>query len=214
MKKLSLILICLLLAMVVFTACGSNNQPASNEKAGSTENLLSKSFADIFNSGKYYMKYKMTAGTDTEGSFTAIMEIYIKGDMIANVTELPDQKLENIIRDGKMYVIMHDQKMIITMPDIPSNMQQHDGVVNTKGMVYKGTGKAEFAGRELTYEEYKHATTDTSMRYFFDEKTLAGIQIVGEGGTKAELEILELSGNVPDSVFELPTGYTVAGPTN
>jgi len=217
MKNKNLLLVCLVLVAVVLIGCSSDKKDVlvpEEERIVEPEQgeLLSKPYANLFGSGKYYMKYKLVSdNTEVEPAEDpdTVYEIFIDGDKMSNITLVGDQKLQNIVVDGQMFIIMHDQRMIITT-EIPQNIRQNTGIVETKGMEYQGSGRTEFAGIARNYEEYISADGYETIRYIFDGDRLVGLQVSKAlGQAKYDMEILEINGNVTIRAFDLPSDYAM-----
>lgn len=217
MKRTVLILVTFVLAVLLLAGCGNSKKTDSDEGApaasggnGAASGIserLSKATVDVFAGGKYYMKFRTTAGNSGENS-AAIMETYVKDDMVANKVQTEGMLMHTVMRDGKIYTIIHEQKMVMET-DIPATSRQNAGVVETEGIVYTGSGKGDFAGRTLSYEEYSIAQENGAMRYYFDGKELAGMQTLSGGAVMSEIEIMEISSDVPGDVFIIPSDYTL-----
>lgn len=72
--------------------------------------------------------------------------------------------------------------------------------------MFKGSGTGELFGTSLPYEEYN--TDSGDVRFFFDWKKLAGFESSFEGMT-VQMEIMEMSKDIPSGMFDLPDGYEV-----
>jgi hypothetical protein len=77
------------------------------------------------------------------------------------------------------------------------------------GMKPTGSGTAEFNGKSLPYQEYTDPSGDKAQ-YFTDGDKLAGVRSA-TAGVNVDIVILELDQNVPDNVFDMPSGYTQTG---
>ena len=151
----------------------------------------------IFASGTYHMK-----ATASGGGTASDMETYSKGGMIATLMSAQGMNSRIVIKDSKSYMIMDAQKMIMvsSLKDTSST-----GAVDTNNITFTGSGTAVFAGKSLPYEEYK--TGDgSSVQYFIDGNKLAGIRTVVSGQGNMDMVITVLDQNVPDSIFDIPTG--------
>jgi len=217
MKKTILLLVSLVLITAILAGCsgGKKDEPNQEEREPITPvqgERLSESYVNVFDSGKYYMKYKLISGGSGEVSADepdAIYKIYISGDKMSNITEIGEQKLQNIVTDDKMFIIMHEQKMIIAT-EVPENIRLNTGVVETKGMVYRDTGNTQFVGKTCVYEEFLGADGYTGLRFIFDNNQLIGLQVRKTNDQSGyELEILEISGAVTVRDFDLPNDYAI-----
>jgi len=158
-------------------------------------------FFSMFDSGTYHMKAK-TAVAGME----VISETFIKGDMMATVGETGGMSYRSIKRDNKMYVIDDGTKTVMVMP-IPASLGSTPEEPVRAGMIVTGSGTARFNGKNLPYEEYSlKGESGVKAQLFLDGNNLAGIRTIA-GGETIDMVILALDQNVPNSVFEIPSGY-------
>ena len=180
-------------------------ESAAGEKSGNMGSLSNKLFG-IFESGTYHMKTRMLSA---DGEI--LSDTYIKNGMVATAMETGDTIIRSVLRDGKSYTILDDQKTIMVFEISTDAVQDTPGVIDTANITYKGEGAAEFAGGTYKYEEYE---TDVGFltQYFFDGENPKGFRTMA-GDVSVDMIILALDKDVPDSVFEIPEGddWTVIG---
>ena len=157
------------------------------------------SFIKLLESGTYFMKASVTS----EGT-TAIVETYAKDGKMAVVSSVEGMSTRSVIKDRKTYMIMDSLKMVMVMPFTGTN--EISKVVVDK-MKLTGSGIAKFNGKDLPYDEYSNPD-GIKIQYFIDGNKLAGIRSIAKEGS-ADLVIIELNQNVPNSIFDIPTGYQV-----
>lgn len=123
-----------------------------------------------------------------------------------------------IIKDGNSYLIMDDAKAYYTYQNNETDLNKVElELKNIKELEHeKGDEKIE--NRTYKYEEYKTLTTFTMMdtseikeneevktRFYFNGDKLAYIKtIIGE---KQELLKVDISYNVDNNLFEIPSDY-------
>ena len=169
----------------------------------------------LFDSKNYHMKAKTTV----EG-MEIITETYMKGDMMATVSdmgsmsegyipEMGDMSYRMVMRDGMIYIIYDGMKTIVSMPYTASNAPEEP--VRTSGMLVTGSGTARFDGKNLPYEEYSLAgESSVKVQFFIDGNKPAGFRtiiVTGRETKTIDMIILVLDQNVPNSMFEIPSGY-------
>lgn len=218
MKKLSsYVLICLLIS-IFSIGCGKTSQPAetvpasssqsskpdasSKESPAKPDNLgakLSTAYADMMKNNKYFMKYKMTS--EFEGkSLEVESTVAVSGDNAA-VTSIAEGMKTTIISKGDTtYMINHSEKTVMEIPPGSPMSGTGDSQIGTDEMTFVSSGVE--AG--LTYEQY--STTDGVIKYYFAGKNLAKIAFEVEGDTMV-MNIIEMSSNVSDKMFDVPAGY-------
>jgi hypothetical protein len=230
MKRLSMLVPALALALSL-AACGGGGDaapaaggadadpPASSEGGGNgaaVGNLL-----DRTKSGTFYYETETTStyeGEQYEGldlGNTVYRDTYAKdGDDYAKISEETDEngvtkKIQSFKRGGEMYVINHDEKAYMRVPEeleaMGASLQDaFSGVTNKVG---EGTG--EIDGKTLPYEEYD--TDGISTKYFLDNGQVYGYISETMGITTVSV-IVKQSGKVPSELFEIPAGYTEIEP--
>jgi len=203
-----------LVLMFTLAACGGDKdkpagdqQPAqstpadNNPPATPGEGRVADAFYNMFDSGTYHMKVKIV-GADME----MVMEYYFKGDMIATSIEGAGENGRMISKDGKNYIINDEEKMVMEMSAANHPDLDESAGVDTDVMEYSSSGKDDFQGKNLPYDEYSLKDGGTTQ-FFVDGNKLAGIRNLVDGEV-IDMVILELNQNVPDKVFEIPADYT------
>lgn len=220
MKKiLTLLLVLFLVLAVMLTGCGGSESSDSDkpEAALTEENaedtdvvadtdteglgdLLSGTYVDMMKSNEYLMSYKATM--DFDGQLTEVEStIAVKGDDMAMNSNMQGLESVMIIKDDTLYMVDHASKTVTSMAqpqDGASSMET--GAIDMEGITYVGNGKED----GLVYEEY--TTAEANVRYYFEGKELKKIATT-IGGQSIVMDILELSTDVPASMFDVPAGY-------
>ena len=158
---------------------------------------LAKAYKDLMASGKYYMKYRMTADGESIDA-----EIAYNGDDFATKTVVGGTENRMIIKDKKMYMIDHDTKTVMIMSSADFEEEEED--IDYAGLVFVKDGQGDFLGQTLPYEEYSE--DGTLVKYFFQGNKLVGMEMNIDGMIQV-LEIFELSGNIPAGMFDIPKDY-------
>lgn len=227
MKKiLALLLVLVMLLAMTMTGCGGSKGTAESDQPDSTQNeqreetakadadaeaavtegmgeLLSAAYVDMMKNNEYLMKYKATMDYDGQA-----MEIEttmaVKGDDMAMISNMQGTESTIIIQDDIVHMVDHASKTVTSWTQSQGTAGMDTGMdtgaIDTDGITYLGNGKED----GLVYEEYE--TADNNVKYYFDGKELVKISVVTEGQTM-EMEILEMSKDVPASMFEIPGGY-------
>ena len=156
-------------------------------------------FLKIFASGNYHMKSSIA-----QGGIKADMEVFVKGGLTASLVSSQGETTRMVMKDNKTYMIMESAKMILVTAVQDASKT---GAVETSKMAFTGSGTANFAGKNLPYEEYSEGSQKN--QFFFDGNKLAGIRSIINGET-VDTVISVLDQNVPESVFNIPSsGYQV-----
>ncbi len=221
MKKMIVFLLILALALTAaMTGCGGSESASDADRPDSVQDgeagdaakaeedvdteglgdLLSAAYVDMMKSNEYLMSYKTTM--DVEGEAAEVeATIAVKGDDMAMTSSGQGLESTVIIKDDRVYMVDHPSKTVTSWAQSQSDMDAMEtGGIDTEGITYIGSGKED----GLVYEEY--STSDSQIKYYFDGKKLVKIAVTMEGQT-VEMEILEMSSDVPSGMFEIPDGY-------
>ena len=184
------------------TSGGDSGGSAATSTTVGKSSGKTAAFFGIFDSGTYHMKAKTTVS-----GMEVISETFIKGGMMATVGETAGMSYRTINRDNMMYVIDDRAKTVMVMPFSASLGSMTDEPVRTDGMIVTGSGTAQFNGKNLPYEEYSiEGESRVKSQFFMDGNNPAGIRTI-TGGQTIDMIILALDQNVPNSAFEIPSGY-------
>lgn len=231
MKRFYLIIAFIILIGLVSTGCSSPSpsapetpqespavgpppaeEPSMPPAPAELEERLSETYAEIMKGESYTMKYRTVSsieGQEVEGR----MIMAVDGDDYAMVFESDNISTTSIMKDGMLYLIMHEQKMIMAFPADTDQAAESasDGPagVDMEGMVYTGNGEDEFMGNMRPYEEY--TVEGGSIRYYFEGTMLDGIEMVFNGNSNI-LDIEELTDTVDETLFIIPEGYQMFQP--
>lgn len=227
MKKfVKLLLIVFLASSMLLTGCGGagaadevqmqseQSEKAADGSGGETADtakvntegmgdLLSSAYVDMMKGNEYLMKYKFTMDYGGQ-SMEVEATIAKKGEDMATISDMLGTETTTIIKDSKVYMVDHNSKTVTAMAQTPdeSAVAAGSGSINMDGVTYLGTGNED----GLVYEEY--STSECKVKYYFDGKKLVKMAVDVNGQTMV-MEILEMSKDVPDSMFEIPAGYQV-----
>lgn len=125
---------------------------------------------------------------------------------------------EFIIRDGNTYLIMDDIETYYTYKNNESNLNKVEAEIESIKDTEHEKGKEKIDNKTYQYEEYKALTTFTMMdtselkdnedvrtRFYFKDNKLVYIKTIIDG--KQELLRVEISYDVDNSLFEIPSNY-------
>ncbi len=231
MKRIYTLILLILLIGLLSTGCNSPESPAPDVPQElpaaeappvetpsepfappEPEERLSETYAEIMKGKSYTMKYRTISnieGQEIEGRMTMAVD----GDDFAMVFESDDISSTSIMKDEMLYLIMHEQKMIMVFPadtdQATEAAPEGPANIDMDGMTYIEKGEAEFMGNMRTYEEY--AVEDGSIRYYFDGNMLDGIEMIFDGNSNV-LDIEELTDQVDETLFSIPEGYQMFQP--
>jgi hypothetical protein len=186
---------------------GAKEKESSSVKAGSGGKT--DAFFKTLEGKNYHMKAKTDmSGLNTDmGGMEVITDSYVKGDMIATVSEMGGMKFRSVVRDKKVYVIDDMSRTVTVMSLSAAAGNKPEEPVRTDGLIMTGSGTARFNGKNLPYEEYSTKKgSDAKVQLFIDGNKPAGIRTF-VGKQTIDMIILVLDQNVPNNVFEIPSGY-------
>ena len=204
MQKLFSLLICLSLILACTGCLPTVESPSAAESsagAGSAD-IVAKMVVDAMLDGKFTMKLR--AAMDVGGqSVEAEITQAVWGDKIAVSGKQGSVSFKMLLSDGSVYMIDDTMKAAYAIPlseDLTRLVFQADG------LQYAGSGSEEFAGKVLPYDEYKMRRG--TLRMYVDGGGLAGIKTINDD-SEAVIEVLDFSRDADESLFEIPSDYTV-----
>jgi len=161
-------------------------------------------FYSRFADGRMYMEYEM----EMEGQVMTMISA-TDGDRSYSETRMGGTSVGVSIMIGEdMYTIDHASKMVIKM-SLQADAQTIAGAVLEESDVDMGdlkTGTREIDGK--TYDTEEWIVEGAASIFCFDGDDLAYI-ISSFEGQEAAMKIVEATDKVDDSLFEIPTDYTM-----
>ncbi|MCL1858098.1 MAG: hypothetical protein FWF92_02550 [Oscillospiraceae bacterium] len=189
-------LLVLFLAVIIagsFTACSKKGSGAAEE------------FIKLFSSGNFYIQLIVE-----EDGISQPVDVYLYNGMSAMYIKEDEAGTMRIIwRDGKTFLIFEDMKMYMVENYIEDEFNFDFAIEGeTK---YTKSGKAEFNGKNLSYDEYIDED-GIGMMIFTENGKLAGIRTLDKNGNPEEdTVILAFTGieeGVAFTVFDfIPDDY-------
>jgi|GEM_PF-4398476 len=172
------------------------------QASGELGPLTKDVFAVYTEGGTYHVKF---VGPMAGGGLTTD-EVYAKGGNLALMA--PGEEYDRIvIKDGWYYQVSDDRKAVIKTP--LADIAGYPIPPNTAYLSYVGSGKADFMGEALDYDEYSHIDGFHAF-YFVKGGVLKGVRHTEDGFGDINVEYLTFDKEVPDNVFDVPAEYTVS----
>ena len=207
-QKIFIISICVIVAIIIVGLIVYAIITSRNESAN--ENRLANMYEKMMQDETYSITFQL----DDNNKYT----VSRKGD-VANIDMYNNgDHTTNIIRDGNTYLLMYSTKRyytyqnnVIGLGELPS--QLNEMIQNQQ----PEKGQEKIDGHNYRYEEYKGVSdflmnTDenvieenTNTRFYFDGDDLKYIQTIMED--KSELIRVEVSYDVDDTIFEIPSDF-------
>ena len=189
------------------TSSDKENASAESTEIGDRLGKLSKSYIEIMESGNYYMAFRSTTTFEGEMMESETM-MTVSGDRTAMQSKSADTETAMVMMDDNIYMIDHVSKTVIVMPQTTAEgdetlpeMPESSEPVEVDDIEYIGSGEED----GLVYEEYR-TESGTQIFYYFDGSDLKKIKTIDES-FESIMEILELSDNVSEDAFEIPSDY-------
>ena len=189
------------------TSSDKENASAESTEIGDRLGKLSKSYIEIMESGNYYMAFRSTTTFEGEMMESETM-MTVSGDRTAMQSKSADTETAMVMMDDNIYMIDHVSKTVIVMPQTTAEgdetlpeMPESSEPVEVDDIEYIGSGEED----GLVYEEYR-IEGGTQIFYYFDGSNLKKIKTIDES-FESIMEILELSDNVSEDAFEIPSDY-------
>lgn len=184
----------------------SDSGSESSRQQDEMEGKVAYSLIKMFENKRFYLRFFGDMGV--ESGANSIMEFAMQDDKIAIRMEMEEAGgiFRMVMADGKLVYLFDGLKTIMYMPLTEENNLTWDSM-DTQGLQYIGMGSEEFRGRMLPYEEYRAESGTT--RYFFSGKNVVGIRSFSNtpGEAPTDMEILEMSENIPIGIFDIPKDY-------
>ena len=207
-QKIFIISICVIVAIIIVGLIVYAIITSRTESAN--ENRLANMYEKMMQDETYSITFQL----DDNNKYT----VSRKGD-VANIDMYNNgDHTTNIIRDGNTYLLMYNTKRyytyqnnVIGLGELPS--QLNEMIQNQQ----PEKGQEKIDGHNYRYEEYKGVSdflmnTDenvieenTNTRFYFDGDDLKYIQTIMED--KSELIRVEVSYDVDDNIFEIPSDF-------
>lgn len=146
------------------------------------------------------------------GEETITMTVAVKDKNTYMDVKSASQHATIIYKDNITYIISHDEKAYMSQEGETENVfdgtpiLSEDDLKEIETEEYK-VGKEKIDGTEYEYEEYKDEEENTTARFYFLGDELRYMKEIDEDGTENLMKINNISSNVDDSLFEIPTDY-------
>jgi hypothetical protein len=142
---------------------------------------------------------------DASASMDMDFEIYVSGSKSAIVMEVIGMTIRYVTDGTTVYMIDDSSRQVIVSSD-----DQVTPVPNTSGLSFVSAGQDVFRGSPM-YCEVWQAADGTQTKWFFDtdNEWIEGYTSVTPDGTTNEVYIAWLQTDFDESIFDIPSDYTV-----
>ena len=207
-QKIFIISICVILAIIIVALIVYVVTKTETESA--SKNRLSNMYEKMVQN----QTYSITFSLNDNNRYT----VSRKGD-VANIDTYNDgSHTTNIIRDGNTYLLMYNTKKYYTYQNNATGLGELSNQLNeTIQSQEPEKGQEQINGNNYRYEEYKGISyflmntdeeiseEDTNTRFYFDGDDLEYIRTIM--GDKSELISVDVSYDVDDNIFEIPSDF-------
>lgn len=214
MKKLLLVMLTLAL-IFAFAACGdkdpATDQPGDSEGPLVNSDLASAEYAQMMQSGTYYMESTAYVMGMAVASTTAV-----DGKNSDSRNDFMGTATRTLILDGNLYNI---DEATQTYYAVPIDASTETAATDYGDMSYVGKGNDVIPGfsdvdaNSYNYEEYQVTidadgeTLEMPLRYYFKDGSLYVIYS-NLMGIDSIMQITKISKDIPAGMLTLPEGYT------
>ena len=209
-KRINLIVIILVIIGIIFVISKIINSKSSDEQK------LAKIYEDLNSSQSYYFQMERNSNNKIimaqKGDKTVIDQYSKEGE---NSTQ---SHTTTLIKDNNTYLILHDRKEYYVYEE--NNVDQTILLDGIKEIMNKdfSRGNEKVRGKKYNYEEYNGSSifmisntlnideNEVKTRFYFDKKdNLAYIKTIN--GEDTELLKINITQDVDDSIFDIPSDY-------
>ena len=213
-KKIVLILviaivILLIIGGIVWYSIANNNTNSNSNNQRTAE--VSKLYETLQTSSVFSFELILDEGNH---------KYYAKSNNMAYIdTIYDDEETKYIIKDGNTYFLVDDTKTYYTYSNNQTNLNMVTrGLERIKDLEYQ-TGREKINNDNYSYEEYIGVTDfamgnftenseDVKTRFYFDGDELVYIKTIE--GDQEELLKVNISYNVDENLFQIPSDYNEA----
>lgn len=207
-QKIFIISVCVIVAIIIVGLIVY--LLTTNQEENVTKNRLANMYEKMMQNETYSITFQL----NDNNKYT----VSRKGDT-ANIDTYNDgSHTTNIVKDGNTYLLMYNTKRYYTYQNNVTGLGEISNQLNEIIQSQEPEkGQEEVNGKNYRYEEYKGVSDflmntddgiseeDTNTRFYFDGDDLKYIRTIM--GDKSELISVDISYDVNDSVFEIPSDF-------
>ena len=209
-KRIGLIAVILVIIGIIFIISKIINSKSSDEQK------LAKIYEDLKSSQSYYFQMERNSNNKIimaqKGDKTIIDQYSKEGE------DSVQSHTTTLIKDNNTYLILHDRKEYYVYEE--NNVDQTILLDGIKEIMDKdfSRGNEKVRGKKYNYEEYNGSSifmisntlnideNEVKTRFYFDKKdNLVYIKTIN--GEDTELLKINITQDVDDSIFEIPSDY-------
>ncbi|NBK97526.1 MAG: hypothetical protein EOM50_05830 [Erysipelotrichia bacterium] len=216
MKKVISML--LVITMFFTFACACNKEddkptPDIGKTQDVNEGRLLKEYIDINKTGKYMITTEMLLEDGTVIPVTITILGSTKKMLTLNMplndgTQLPISVIINGTKKILLFSSLRTYSEIgeQQLPELTSFLKGAYIQLNALSFVEEGT--VEVSGVTYSYEDYTNPSNQQSSRFLFKDGKLVMKGVVSADGIASDYQKFDVSGNVTEDMFVIPTEYT------
>jgi len=190
---------------------GTPEVVTTNNSGTPVDSHLKDAVGNILKGDKYSMKFTVQAEAEGEKQ-TMPVAIYVSGKKkLVEATMYNLMKLSLLYDGSETYMIIPLMKGYIKMSADQAGGYDDmfsfgdSSFIDTDNMKYIETTKVNYKGTEYLCETYE--SDGVTTKYYFKDSQLKRIESIEADGTTTIMENIEISPQVDDSVFKIPSGY-------
>ena len=207
-QKIFIISVCIIVAIIIVGLIVY--VVTKNEQENVSKNRLANMYEKMIQNQTYSITFQL----NDNNKYTVSRK-----DDVANIDTYNDGgHTTNIIKDGNTYLLMYNTKRYYIYQNNVTGLGELSNELNEIIQSQEPEkGKEKIDGDNYRYEEYKGVSEflmntdeniseeDTNTRFYFDGDDLKYIRTIM--GDKSELISVDVSYDVNDSIFEIPSDF-------
>lgn len=207
-QKIFIISVCIIVAIIIVGLIVY--VVTKNEQENVSKNRLANMYEKMIQNQTYSITFQL----NDNNKYTVSRK-----DDVANIDTYNDgSHTTNIIKDGNTYLLMYNTKRYYIYQNNVTGLGELSNELNEIIQSQEPEkGKEKIDGDNYRYEEYKGvleflmntdeniSEEDTNTRFYFDGDDLKYIRTIM--GDKSELISVDVSYDVNDSIFEIPSDF-------
>jgi hypothetical protein len=187
---------------------GSGGSEQGGSSGSDQSDLWAPGYFNTLNSGHYAMGMNVhteSSASDVSASLDLDFEVYVSGSKSAMLMEFMGMTIRYVFDGTTQYMIDDSSRQVQV-----SSAEESFPVPDTSGMVFVSAGQDVFRGSTM-YCEVWQSPSGTQTKWFFDTENqwIEGFTNIADDGTITEVYIAWLQTDFDESIFNIPSDYTV-----
>ncbi|MBR5115169.1 MAG: hypothetical protein IK101_07755 [Oscillospiraceae bacterium] len=209
--------LCALLLSVTFSCC-SESEPPPAQVAPDEAPVSAEPSAPLFSEGERTLSVLRRLGTaplclrlstsSEELFFSGELTLYTDGENAACFLETDGERLASLLTGGDEWVVRYGDETYYKSGDgyLTDLLEDLSALADADGYAFD-CGETIYEGASYDYESFMDGERNVTLLFAPDTAELMLALIDREA-----IDVLEISGDIPDGVFDLPTGFSLIHP--